>query len=61
MFLGLRLVEGVGAAGLGEVGECVEAGLVERVGERVRLTKAGRMASNEVFGRLLGGNGLSAG
>jgi oxygen-independent coproporphyrinogen-3 oxidase len=61
MFLGLRLVEGVGAAGLGEVGECVEAGLVERVGERVRLTKAGRMASNEVFGRLWGGNGLSAG
>ena len=68
MFLGLRLVEGVDlrelrrefggavdaiAAGLTE---SVEAGLVEREGERIRLTRAGRMASNEVFERLLVGN-----
>jgi oxygen-independent coproporphyrinogen-3 oxidase len=30
-----------------------EAGLVERVGSRLRLTARGRMVSNEVFSRLL--------
>ena len=68
LFLGLRLVEGVDlgalrlefgaavdgiAAGLEE---SVEAGLVKRDGGRVWLTSAGRMASNEVFERLLVGN-----
>ncbi len=72
LFLGLRLVEGVDLEKLrGEFGgmvdlvseglaEVVEAGLMEREGSRVRLTSAGRMASNEVFGRLLVGDGVSA-
>ena len=67
LFLGLRLVEGVSLGRLrGEfgglvdvvadgVGECVSAGLVEREGDALRLTVRGRMASNEVFGRLLVG------
>jgi oxygen-independent coproporphyrinogen-3 oxidase len=64
LFLGLRLVEGVDLAGLDEelvgeisagLAECEGARLVERVGRRVRLTGSGRMASNEVFGRLLVG------
>jgi oxygen-independent coproporphyrinogen-3 oxidase len=70
LFLGLRLVEGVDLGVLrGEFGELVdvvsegleevlEAGLMERDGPRVRLTAAGRMASNEVFGRLLVGDGV---
>jgi oxygen-independent coproporphyrinogen-3 oxidase len=66
MFLGLRMNEGVdlgalrGEFGAGMVreaiaalGEVQEAGLVERDGDWVRLTARGRMASNEVFGRLL--------
>ncbi len=74
LFLGLRLVEGVDVDGLraefGELvngveaglGEVVEAGFVERVGGRIRLTRAGRMASNEVFERLLvrDGDGVEA-
>jgi oxygen-independent coproporphyrinogen-3 oxidase len=33
--------------------EVCEAGLLKMDGERVRLTARGRMASNEVFSRLL--------
>ena len=65
-FLGLRLNEGVDLERLGrEFGEArmaeamrslveiEEAGLVERLSSRVRLTASGRLASNEVFSRLL--------
>jgi oxygen-independent coproporphyrinogen-3 oxidase len=68
MFLGLRMNEGVDLEELrtefGEalvqgavaaLGDVEEAGLVEREGSRVRLTARGRMASNEVFSRLLVG------
>ena len=63
MFLGLRLVDGVDLAEIERefgmrpdgVGELEEAGLVELVGDRLRLTGRGRMASNEVFERLLVG------
>jgi oxygen-independent coproporphyrinogen-3 oxidase len=66
VFLGLRMNEGVNLEELRrEFGERIvreavaalsdvqEAGLVERDGHWVRLTARGRMASNEVFGRLL--------
>jgi len=66
MFLGLRMNEGVDLEALRvEFGEGLmrdavealvdveEAGLVAREGSRVRLTARGRMASNEVFSRLL--------
>jgi len=62
LFLGLRLVRGVDLSGLdqgfvGEIGgaveECVEGGLMVREGSVLRLTGRGRMASNEVFERLL--------
>ncbi|HEV2645137.1 MAG TPA: radical SAM family heme chaperone HemW [Acidobacteriaceae bacterium] len=65
MFLGLRMSEGVDLEvlrgefgglvdGVGEaLGDAVDAGLVVMEGGRVRLTGAGRMASNEVFSRLL--------
>jgi oxygen-independent coproporphyrinogen III oxidase len=66
MFLGLRLNDGVDLVGLrAEFGDELmrgaveamedveEAGLVARDGGRVRLTAGGRMASNEVFSRLL--------
>ena len=65
MFLGLRMNEGLELEALrGEFGELVsgavealgdvaEAGLVVVGGGRVGLTASGRMASNEVFGRLL--------
>jgi oxygen-independent coproporphyrinogen-3 oxidase len=66
MFLGLRMNEGVDLEALhaefGEklmqgavaaLGDVEEAGLVEREGSWVRLTARGRMASNEVFSRLL--------
>jgi oxygen-independent coproporphyrinogen III oxidase len=68
MFLGLRMNEGVKLEGLrAEFGEELmrgavaalddveEAGLVVVEDGRVRLTASGRMASNEVFGRLLVG------
>jgi oxygen-independent coproporphyrinogen-3 oxidase len=68
MFLGLRLNEGVDLEALrakfGEglicgaveaLSDVQEAGLVVVEGGRVRLTAAGRMASNEVFSRLLVG------
>jgi oxygen-independent coproporphyrinogen-3 oxidase len=62
-FLGLRLVEGVDLGALEReygmrpegIGEMAEAGLVECAGDRLRLTARGRMASNEVFERLLVG------
>lgn len=66
LFLGLRLVEGVSLrelsrdfgsermAGLLETAaEIAEAGLCAVSNERLWLTAAGRMASNEVFGRML--------
>lgn len=66
LFLGLRMNVGVDLAALRvEFGaalvesvvpamhEVSEAGLLEMVDERVRLTARGRMASNEVFSRLL--------
>ncbi len=68
LFLGLRLNEGVRLGDLrgrfgdamldevmGSLREVEEAGLLERDSEFVRLTAAGRMASNEVFSRLLVG------
>jgi oxygen-independent coproporphyrinogen-3 oxidase len=68
MFLGLRMNVGVDLEALraefGEelmrgavevLGDVVEAGLVVVEGGRVRLTARGRMASNEVFSRLLVG------
>jgi oxygen-independent coproporphyrinogen-3 oxidase len=67
-FLGLRMNQGVELEGLraefGEgllrgameaLGDVEEAGLVVQEGGRVKLTANGRMASNEVFGRLLVG------
>jgi oxygen-independent coproporphyrinogen-3 oxidase len=66
LFLGLRIKEGLTMAdlrrefgdalvrGIGEpLAEVGAAGLVETDGNRVRLTARGRMASNEVFSRLL--------
>jgi oxygen-independent coproporphyrinogen III oxidase len=66
LFLGLRMTEGVDLGPLqaefGEwltqgaveaLGDVEEAGLVQREGSRIRLTARGRMASNEVFSRLL--------
>ena len=66
LFLGLRLVEGVDLAGLEAafgmrpdgLEEMEAAGLVWVGGGRLRLTGRGRMASNEVFGRLLVGAGV---
>ncbi|RXH55855.1 hypothetical protein GRAN_2712 [Granulicella sibirica] len=65
-FLGLRLNEGVDLGwlrnefggvrmdqALGSLRDVEEAGLVERRDSRVRLTASGRLASNEVFSRLL--------
>jgi len=66
IFLGLRMNDGVSFSALRrEFGEALvrglndpldelcEAGLVERDAEKLRLTARGRMASNEVFSRLL--------
>lgn len=66
LFLGLRLNEGVSLAELrnefgaelvddvsDSVSDIIEAGLMERDEDRLRLTARGRMASNEVFSRLL--------
>lgn len=66
LFLGLRLIEGVGLNGLQEefgdelvasvmpgIREAREAGLLLMDEDRIRLTARGRMASNEVFSRLL--------
>ena len=66
LFLGLRLNEGVRLDRLREqfggemvasvmpgIAEACEAGLLATDGERIALTSHGRMASNEVFSRLL--------
>jgi oxygen-independent coproporphyrinogen-3 oxidase len=66
LFLGLRLNEGVSLSNLrGQFGEATlhnamaalqevrDAGLLELNPERIRLTSRGRLASNEVFSRLL--------
>jgi oxygen-independent coproporphyrinogen III oxidase len=66
LFLGLRLNEGVDLNRLrGQFGEAMlrdampallevrNAGLLELTDERIRLTPQGRLASNEVFSRLL--------
>ena len=71
LFLGLRLVEGVSLEGLrGEfggplvegmlegLGDLREAGLVRVSGDRMWLTGAGRMVSNEVFERVLVGEAV---
>jgi oxygen-independent coproporphyrinogen-3 oxidase len=67
-FLGLRLTRGVDlaavAAEFGEkavagfsetIREVVEAGLLSREGEGLRLTARGRLLSNEVFARFISG------
>ncbi|HTH52896.1 MAG TPA: radical SAM family heme chaperone HemW [Edaphobacter sp.] len=66
LFLGLRLVDGVNLEQLTKkfghelvasirpgIEEACEAGLLDWTGNFVRLTSQGRMASNEVFSRLL--------
>lgn len=66
LFLGLRLREGVSLAALQQqfsldllgqildgVEELIEASLLIRSGDRIQLTRRGRMVSNEVFSRLL--------
>jgi oxygen-independent coproporphyrinogen-3 oxidase len=66
LFLGLRMNDGVSLTDLrGEFGDALvngiteplgdacDAELMERDGDRVRLTTRGRIASNEVFSRLL--------
>ena len=66
IFLGLRMNEGLDLSRLREqfgealldaaptsLAEVEEAGLLARDGSRIRLTPRGRMASNEVFSRLL--------
>ena len=66
MFLGLRMNVGVdlGAVrrefggnlvdgAMAAIGDLRSAGMLEIEGDQVRLTQAGRMVSNEVFGRLL--------
>lgn len=73
LFLGLRLNRGVslpeiadrfGPEALGEIeqiiAELCSEGLLEQVGERVRLTSRGRLLSNEVFARFLQGEAHSA-
>ena len=68
LFLGLRLVEGVSLTRLrAEFGGLVDpvdfaglGGLLDVSGDRASLTAAGRMVSNEVFGRLLEATALAA-
>ncbi len=53
-FLGLRLREGIASGGFAEVVErFVQDGLLERAGERVRLTSRGVLLSNEVFAEFI--------
>jgi oxygen-independent coproporphyrinogen-3 oxidase len=56
MFLGLRLNRGVavGADAAPVIDELLSEGLLERSGDRVRLTARGRLLSNEVFARFIG-------
>lgn len=66
-FLGLRLTRGIDTGQLASrygneeeepfervIAELTEAGLLERVSGRLRLTAHGRLLSNEVFQRLIG-------
>jgi oxygen-independent coproporphyrinogen-3 oxidase len=55
-WVGLRLSEGVAVDGRfeSEIARMVEDGLLERLGERVRLTSRGVLVSNEVFQEFLG-------
>jgi oxygen-independent coproporphyrinogen-3 oxidase len=53
-FLGLRLREGIASGGFADVVErFVQDGLLERAGERVRLTSRGVLLSNEVFAEFI--------
>jgi len=53
-FLGLRLREGIVSGGFTDVVErFVQDGLLERAGERVRLTSRGVLLSNEVFAEFI--------
>ena len=53
-FLGLRLREGIESGGFADVVErFVQDGLLERAGERVRLTSRGVLLSNEVFAEFI--------
>lgn len=67
LFLGLRLNRGINLPELttsfgndaientlAQIAECVDDGLMEKQGSSVRLTKRGRLLSNEVFGRFIG-------
>jgi oxygen-independent coproporphyrinogen III oxidase len=67
-FLGLRLNRGIDIEGLRQkldsdmagicesvIQQCVQEGLLEEQGTKVRLTARGRLLSNEVFGRFLVG------
>ena len=68
IFLGLRLCDGIGVDDINsrfgidllecyshQVGELAEAGLLECAGRQLRLTRRGRLLSNEVFWRFLPG------
>ena len=64
-FLGLRLNRGVDPRQVGSdasavIEELVRDGLLEWVGERVRLTSRGRLLSNEVFQRFLVSEGAGS-
>ena len=53
-FLGLRLREGIASGGFADVVDrFVQDGLLERAGERVRLTSRGVLLSNEVFAEFI--------
>ncbi len=65
-FLGLRLTQGIDLSELAEefgdevlaqhtaaIRECVQDGLLERTGDRIRLTPRGRLLSNDVFARFV--------
>jgi len=67
LFLGLRVADGVDLAALGDRYGAdlaasheaawergTAAGLIDREGSRVRLTRAGRVRSNELFAELIG-------
>lgn len=72
LFMGLRLSEGVDlesvrrrygpglpSAGDQRIADLARAGLVDVDGARLRLTRRGRLVSNEVFGQLLGPDQLT--
>jgi oxygen-independent coproporphyrinogen-3 oxidase len=59
-FVGLRLMEGIAPTAeersryAEEIARLVKAGLLEEIGERVRLTQRGVLVSNEVFQEFVG-------